>query len=48
MYSLLDSAELAGLDPAVYSEASVQAALDGEVIPLLHELVAERQLALEK
>lgn len=25
MYSLLDSAELAGLDPAVYLEAAVQA-----------------------
>jgi transposase len=37
MYSLLDSAELAGLDPAVYLHAAVQAALDGEVIPLPHE-----------
>lgn len=48
MYSLLDSAELAGLDPASYLEAAVQAALDGEVIPLPHELADERQLALQK
>jgi hypothetical protein len=29
-------------------EAAVQAALDGEIIPLPHELAAERQLALQK
>jgi transposase len=45
MYSLLDSAELAGLDPAVYLDAAVQAALDGEVIPLPHELAEERRAA---
>jgi hypothetical protein len=45
MYSLLDSAELAGVDPATYLEAAVQAALDGEVIPLPHELANERHAA---
>jgi hypothetical protein len=34
MYNLLDSAELADVDPATYLEAAVNAALDGEVIPL--------------
>jgi transposase len=38
MYSLLDSAELVGLDPAVYLAKAVDAALKGQDIPLPHEL----------
>lgn len=45
MYSLLDSAELAGVDPATYVEAAVQAGLDGDVIPLPHELAEEHHAA---
>lgn len=41
MYSLLDSAELVGLDPAVYLEKAISAALIGIEIPLPHELVDE-------
>lgn len=40
MYSLLDSAELAGTNPKAYLFAAVNAALNGEIIPLPHELVA--------
>jgi transposase len=40
MYSLLDSAELVGLDPAVYLAKAIDAALKGEDIPLPHELDA--------
>jgi len=46
MYSLLDSAELAGVDPATYLETAVQAALDGEPIPLPHELPPNPTLRL--
>lgn len=38
MYSLLDSAELVGLDPAVYLEKAIAAALKGVEVPLPHEL----------
>ncbi len=38
MYSLLDSAELAGVNPKVYLDAAVDAALSGRTIPLPHEL----------
>lgn len=37
-YSLLDSAELVGLNPRDYLRAAVNAALDGKQIPLPHEL----------
>ena len=40
-YSLLDSAELAGVNPHEYLRIAIDAALDGEQIPLPHEL-AER------
>ena len=39
-YSLLDSAELAGINPHEYLHTAIQAALDGEEIPLPHELAA--------
>jgi transposase len=38
MYSLLDSAELAGVNPQVYLSEAVDAALSGRTIPLPHEL----------
>ena len=38
-YSLVDSAELAGVTPHEYLRIAVDAALDGEPIPLPHELV---------
>lgn len=41
MYSLLDSAELVGLDPAVYLAKALDAALKGAEIPLPHELVSQ-------
>ena len=40
LYSLLDSAQLAGINPHEYLRAAVDAALDGAHIPLPHELVA--------
>lgn len=40
LYSLLDSAQLAGINPHEYLRAAVDAALDGVHIPLPHELVA--------
>jgi hypothetical protein len=39
-YSLLESAKLAGVDPAAYLRAAAVAALHGERIPLPHELCA--------
>lgn len=44
MYSLLDSADLVGLDPAVYLAKAVNAALSGIEIPLPHELVTDAQI----
>ena len=41
MYSLLESAELAGVNPEMYLDTAVQAALNGEVVPLPHELALE-------
>jgi transposase len=38
-YSLIESAKLVGLDPHVYLRRATQAALDGETIPLPHELM---------
>lgn len=37
-YSLLESAKLAGIDPERYLEVATNAALDGALIPLPHEL----------
>jgi transposase len=37
-YSLLESAKLVGINPEAYLHRAVQAALDGEPIPLPHEL----------
>ena len=39
-YSLVESAKLCGLDPDHYLKAAAQAALDGAIIPLPHELAA--------
>lgn len=39
MYSLLDSAAVAGVNPEMYLRQAVHAALDGEAIPLPHEVV---------
>lgn len=41
MYSLLDSAELAGVDPGAYLNKAVHAALARDVIPLPHELTVD-------
>ena len=38
-YSLLDSAQLAGINPHEYLRVAVDAALDGAHIPLPHEIV---------
>ncbi len=45
MYSLLDSAVLAGADPETYLSKAARAALDDELIPLPHELVDAEQSA---
>lgn len=39
-YSLLESADLAGVNPHVYLREALHAALDGATIPLPHELAA--------
>lgn len=41
-YSLVDSAELAGVSPQQYLQAAVRAALDDKEIPLPHEFVESR------
>ena len=38
-YSLIESAKLNDIDPAVYLNAAVQCWLRGETVPLPHELV---------
>jgi transposase len=38
VYSLLESAKLVGVEPKAYLRLALRAALDGEVIPLPHEL----------
>ena len=38
LYSLIDSAQLAGIHPHVYLRRAVHAALDGTEIPLPHEI----------
>lgn len=40
LYSLMETAKLAGLEPKQYLRLAVQAALRGEAIPLPHQLVA--------
>jgi hypothetical protein len=40
LYSLVESAKLAGMDPSAYLKAAVAAALRGEIIPLPHEIAA--------
>ena len=40
LYSLMESAKLAGLEPKQYLRLAVQAALRGEAIPLPHRLAA--------
>jgi transposase len=46
-YSLLDSAELAGINPHEYLQIAVNAALEGEQIPLPHEIAADNQADLQ-
>ena len=41
LYSLMESAKLAGVEPKHYLRLAVDAALKGEPIPLPHQLVAE-------
>jgi len=38
LYSLIDSAQLAGVNPHDYLRRAVHAALDGVEIPLPHEI----------
>ncbi len=45
MYNLVESAQLAGVDPGRYQRVTLAAALDGQEIPLPHELVPAPQLA---
>lgn len=40
LYSLVESAKLAGVDPHAYLRAAIHAALRGELIPLPHEIAA--------
>ena len=41
LYSLIESAKRAGVDPSAYLERAICAALRGEVIPLPHEAAAQ-------
>lgn len=45
-YSLVESADLAGVDPRKYLSTALHAALDGTQIPLPHELATDRHAAV--
>ena len=47
LYSLLESAKLAGIEPKAYLRLALQAALAHEVIPLPHEVAPSSQTAAE-
>lgn len=40
LYSLIESAKLADIEPRAYLQAAISAALDGDAIPLPHEIAA--------
>ena len=45
LYSLIETAKLVGLDPKAYLHAAVTAGLNGQVVPLPHELVTAQARA---
>jgi len=40
LYSLIESAKLAGIEPRAYLQTAADAALRGDLIPLPHEITA--------